>query len=122
MLFAALLTLAASGCFREHAYSGLPPGDPAPRADERWHHSALWGLMNISGTYPIQELCPHGWAELHAQTNVAQSVLTLLTIGLYTPKSVTVICAAPTSEPPFRSLDASSPGAPSQAPSKPAAR
>ncbi|MBX3182014.1 MAG: hypothetical protein KIT72_10850 [Polyangiaceae bacterium] len=117
-LSVALLTLLATGCFREHAYSGLPPGDPAPRADERWHHGALWGLVNISGTYRLKELCPGGWAELHAKTDVAHGALTLLTAGLYAPKSVTVICAAP-AEP--AQAEASSAPIHRAPPSKPAA-
>ncbi|MCA9633081.1 MAG: hypothetical protein KC766_35760 [Myxococcales bacterium] len=95
LLACALAGLCAGGCFRNAAYSGLPPGKPSARADEVWHHSAFWGLLDISGRYDLAKACPNGWAEVHTEVGVAHGFVSVLTGGIYAPQSVTVICAAP---------------------------
>lgn len=95
LLSAAVSALCVTGCFREAAYSGLPPGKPSTEVDERWHHSMFWGLLDISGSYDLVEACPEGWAEVHTGLDLSNGVLALMTAGIYYPETVTVVCAAP---------------------------
>ncbi len=95
LVVSVLAAFLATGCFREAAFSGLPPGKPSPRVDEAWHHSIFWGLVDISGSYDLVEACPNGWAEVHTRLEAAHGALALVTAGLYYPESVTVVCASP---------------------------
>ena len=87
--------LCVSGCFRNTVHSGLPPGKPSPRVDERWRHSLFWGLVDVSGSYDLVQACPKGWAEVHSEVAIPNGALSLITAGLYYSETVSVICAKP---------------------------
>jgi hypothetical protein len=91
---AAGLGLLLTSCFRATVHSGLPPGDAPDPYENRWHSAWLLGSVEASGPYPLREICPHGWAEVHSSTNLLQGLLTGVTYGIYSPQNVTIVCAA----------------------------
>jgi hypothetical protein len=94
-LTAALLMV---GCFHSSVYSGAPPGKAAPSIDQRWHHSMFWGLWEVSGPYSLSSACPEGWAEIESHVGVTQAAISLITVGIYVPQTVSVICVAPNAQ------------------------
>ncbi len=87
-----LFGLSLSGCFRNTVTSGRPPDRVA--FEERWHHGYLLGAVESSGPYDLQRLCPEGWSLLSTETDPLQTLIMVVTVGIYTPQSVTVVCAA----------------------------
>jgi hypothetical protein len=92
-LAAVAATLVLSGCFETTLHNGRPPGEPV--VERAWHHAFVFGAVEASGPYELEELCPRGWAELETRSDPAHLLLSLLTLGLYTPQEVTVVCATP---------------------------
>jgi len=85
--------IAVGGCYRATVRSGLPPGNVPDAYDDRWHSGWFLGAVETSGPYPLEEICKEGWAEVHTSTNLLQGLLAFLTYGIYTPQTVTVVCA-----------------------------
>ena len=94
-LLGILAVALVGGCYRTTVRSGLPPGDAPDDYDRTWHSGFLLGFLETGGPYPVREICPQGWAEVHTSTNILQGLLTLVTYGIYTPQNVTVVCASP---------------------------
>ncbi len=95
------LALFATGCFRSTVRSGQPPGDPAESLEDRWHSGWLGGAVEASGPHDLARACPHGWSQIDTKTDASQGLITLLTLTLYSPQTVTVVCAAPRSKRPL---------------------
>lgn len=92
-LVVAAVALCASGCFRTSVYSGVPPG--ATAFDNRWHSGFIGGWVETSGPYDLSRACPHGWGEIFVKTGGARALVQALTLEIYSPQNVTVVCAAP---------------------------
>ncbi len=90
------LTALSSGCYRASLSSGLPPGDAAPDYDFRWKHAFLFGVADNDADLDLFVVCPHGWAEIDEQHDILTATTTLGTLGIYTPRRVTIVCAGPT--------------------------
>ncbi len=108
----AIVATGSSGCYRVHVRSGLPPGEAAEGYDYRWHHGLLWGLVSPGGTYDLARICPAGWAEIDEQSDLLTVGTTAVTLGVYAPHRVTLICARETHTelPPTHGYPPSSPG------------
>lgn len=89
----ALGALLASGCFRTVVRSGHPPGRTPDRYDERWHSGFAAGLIEDSGPHWVDEVCPEGWAEVRTETDPLHTFLNLVTWFIYSPQSVSLVCA-----------------------------
>jgi len=94
------VSLLSVGCGATVVRSGLPAGRPPDAYDERWHHGFIFGLVDASGPYDLREICPLGWSEMRVTNSVLGVFLQSVTIGIYTPSSVTIICAKTASDPP----------------------
>lgn len=72
-------------------------GQPALPSSERsyWHHAFVFGLVEASGPYRLNEICPGGWSEFYADMSSFQGILRVVTLGLYAPARVRIVCAAP---------------------------
>jgi hypothetical protein len=94
--FSVLAPLAAglSGCFTTTVRSGLPAGDAAPGFSNRWHSAYLMGTVSAEAPYDLRRICPDGWSELRTETSFLQGSILALTLFIYAPERVTVICAA----------------------------
>ena len=88
----ALCLFAISGCFRTTVRAGHAPADPPEAWDRRWHSGWVVGIIEASGPHDLARICPGGWAQIETETDPSQALVTLLTIGIYAPQSVTVIC------------------------------
>ena len=89
------LSLLATSCIETRLYSGLPPGDPPQGYENRWHSAYLFGLAEGSGPYDLGKLCRSGWSEITVTPDFFTSVAGIMTLYLYTPNRVTIICARP---------------------------
>ncbi len=92
MVLAALLQ---AGCYRHVVRSGLPPGKPAPGYEYAWHSEYLLSAIDGHGEFHLEQLCPHGFSELRTQGDFLTAATSLLSLGIYTPNRVTILCAAP---------------------------
>jgi len=74
--------------------SGKMPGNAAPGWDDRWHHAFLFGLLRQSDAISPNDVCPQGWAQLDSELDPLQTAIALVTLGIYTPSTISVICGA----------------------------
>jgi hypothetical protein len=86
--------LASAGCFTTTVRSGQPPAEAPAGWQQRWHSGWLLGAIEASGPHDLAEACPHGWSQIDTSTDPSQALITLLTLGVYAPQTVTVVCAA----------------------------
>jgi hypothetical protein len=100
-LGAALLALVfcALGCVRTTIRSGRAPGVAPTGWEERWRHGLAFGLAELPGPVAPDALCPRGWAEVDTAIDPVQAAIALLTLGIYTPTTVSVVCADPETQP-----------------------
>jgi hypothetical protein len=92
LVMAALLT--SAGCFTTTVRSGHPPGDPPQGWHDRWHSGWLLGAIEASGPHDLARVCPRGWSQIETFTDPSQALITLLTLGIYAPQTVRVVCVA----------------------------
>jgi len=85
---------APSGCTPATVRSGLPPADAATDHHEKWHAAFLFGALEASGPYALGRLCPEGWAEISVGPDPFTLLAGALTLFVYAPTRVTVVCAA----------------------------
>ena len=83
------------GCAETRIYSGMPPGDPPAGYENRWHSSFLFGTTPAGRPYDLGRLCPSGWSEIELSPDVFTSFAGLVTLFLYTPTRLTIVCARP---------------------------
>jgi hypothetical protein len=88
------LALSVWGCNPTTIRSGLPPADPVPYYNKRWHSSLLFGMVSVTGPYDLQKLCPDGWAEVTLGPDPFTVMATALTLFIYSPGRLTIVCAA----------------------------
>jgi Bor protein len=89
----ALCGLLLSGCYTTTLSSGKPAAPANIEYDEKWHHSAVWGMAELSGPYNLEQVCPGGWSEIKTETSFANGFVQAVTYGIYSPQTVTVRCA-----------------------------
>jgi hypothetical protein len=89
----------AVGCAPTTVRSGLPPARVASQHHERWHAAFLFGALEASGPYPLARLCPEGWSEIQVGPDPFTLLAGALTLFLYSPTRVTIVCAAPRARP-----------------------
>lgn len=86
--------LFACGCASTTLRSGLPPGDSPPSHTEKWHAAFLFGLVEASGPYRLDRICPGGWSEVTLEPDPFTAIAGAITLFVYSPSRVTVVCAA----------------------------
>jgi hypothetical protein len=87
-----LFSLSLAGCATTTLRSGEPPGKTAAGFDERWHPSFLFGTVRGS-RYDLRRACPHGWAEIRVEPDPFTILAGAVTLFIYSPSRVTVVCA-----------------------------
>jgi hypothetical protein len=86
----ALASLCACfGCMRNTYTTGLSPGGPRHVEDAPFFLFGLIGDVQIH----LDELCPDGVAWFQNRTSPGNCLLSLVTLGVYTPRTVEVRCA-----------------------------
>ncbi len=86
-----LATLLLSGC---HTISYRGRGSPSGVEQEQWNNYFLWGLAPGSNDIDLQKLCPSGPARWKSQQSFVQGLIGVVTLGIYSPRSVHVECAS----------------------------
>lgn len=94
-VLAAVLLCGSAGCVRTTIRSGLAPGYAPTGWEARWHHGFVFGFDELPGPVPVDALCPEGWSQIDSSIDPVQSVLAIMTLGIYTPTTVSVVCAEP---------------------------
>lgn len=85
----ALLGLAA--CYHAVIDTGLPPSPTV--IDKPWASGWIYGLVAPS---PVETMakCPSGVSKVETQLSFVNQLVNFLTLGIYTPMSIKVTCAA----------------------------
>lgn len=95
-----LCALFGCGCASTTLRSGKPPGAVAPDYDERWHPSFLFGLVAFREKYDLSRICRDGWAEVRLHPDPFTALAGLLTLFVYSPSRLTIVCAGPSGSTP----------------------
>lgn len=99
----ALMGCVVAGCYSTTIRSGRLPdhrpaiymdGIEAATFDARWHSGFINGIVEVGGNYNMERICPQGWAEITTQQDFLNSLLAIVTFGVYSPQSITIRCAA----------------------------
>lgn len=93
-LIVLLFALVAPGCFRDATVTGLPVADEP--ALEDWRNHFLGGVVRGIKTDDVEldEICPEGVARIETKQNGWNGLVSVLTLGIYTPQKLNVFCAA----------------------------
>jgi hypothetical protein len=91
-----LSTLVLPACFRDATVTGLPVADEP--ALEDWRNHFLYGVVRGIKTDDVEldEVCPQGAARMETKQNGWNGLVSVLTLGIYTPQKLNVYCAAKT--------------------------
>ncbi len=89
----ALALFASVGCYKQtFVNNSVTQEDAENPTFDSWSNNFLFGLVSGSAV-DLNEICPDGVARIHEQETFASGLVTLLTLSLYNPISVTVHCA-----------------------------
>ena len=82
--------LLISGCKVQVRYpSEFPSKTVITNQEAFW----FWGLIGEK-TYEVYDLCPQGRVyELKIFSSILQSTYTILSLGIYSPRTVTIVCS-----------------------------
>ena len=83
------LTLAA--CYHQVVRSGLPPSSTV--IERPWVRTWVFGLVPAK-PIDLRQECPGGAAVVETQQTFLNGLVGALTLGIFTPQSVRVTCAA----------------------------
>jgi hypothetical protein len=84
------LLLVSAGCYHSIIETGLEPGETAYH--EKWETAWLVGL--IPAEVDAFAVCGGRWARVETQQSFLNGLVSLLTLGIYSPHEVEVVCAA----------------------------
>jgi hypothetical protein len=85
------VALVLSGCYHATVHTGRPS---AAQRDSKWAHGFLWGLVPPSPVNATQS-CPGGASMVETQLSVPNQLVSWITLGIYSPMTITVTCAQP---------------------------
>ena len=86
----AALFLLSAGCYHASIESGMKPGND--KIEKEWASGWAWGLV---GPEPIQaqSACTSGVSKVETEHSFLNSLVQIVTLGIYTPMHLTVTCA-----------------------------
>ena len=89
-VFVLLFLLVISGCKVQVRYpSELPSKTVITNEETFW----FWGLIGEKN-YEVNDLCPQGRVyEVRIYNTILQSTYTMLSLGIYSPRTVTIVCS-----------------------------
>lgn len=85
-----VLALGSTACFHAIITTGKPEGSKV--IDKPWASSFLWGLIPPD-VVDAGAACPSGVAKVETQHSFLNELVYWLTIGIYSPMTITVTCA-----------------------------
>jgi hypothetical protein len=85
-----LLVLGSTACYHAVVETGRPAGSTV--IQKPWTSTWIFGLVEAK---PIETAsqCPGGVARVETQQSFANGLVGLVTLGIYTPQTVTITCA-----------------------------
>jgi hypothetical protein len=86
----AAVCLLASACYHQIVQTGRTPGTTV--VQKPWTATWAWGLV-AAQPIDVSQQCRNGIATVDTQLTVPNWLATLVTLGIYSPRSVTVTCA-----------------------------
>ena len=92
LLALSLLAAGTTACYHQVVESGLAPSPTV--IDMGNVNTGVWGLSGA--TVDVRTQCPSGVAVVATEESFVNALLSGLTLGLYTPRHVTVTCALAT--------------------------
>jgi hypothetical protein len=93
MLFTTALVLALAGCFKQAVSTGLPPGTKV--VDKPWTSTWIFGLIEAK-PIDVRSDCPQGVATVLTQLTFMNWLGSVVTLGIWMPRSVTITCSGST--------------------------
>ena len=89
LLVALVMAAALAGCFKvTYTNPSLPMNGQVVEDKGAFFILGLLGNKEI----PVYQLCPGGVSEIRSGHGVGDIVLTIITIGIYTPRSYEIAC------------------------------
>lgn len=89
-----LLMLGITACYHATIDTGLTPNGQT--ISKAWASGWIYGLVPPS-TVETMAKCPTGVAKVETQLSFANQLVNFLTVGIYSPMTIQVHCAAPKS-------------------------
>lgn len=86
-----VLTVLLTGCYHQVVRTGATAGGTV--IERPWTSTFLFGLVPATTIETASE-CPAGVAVVETQQTLVNGVVGALTLGIYTPQTVTITCAA----------------------------
>ncbi|HTE44533.1 MAG TPA: hypothetical protein VK636_04750 [Gemmatimonadaceae bacterium] len=90
---AALLMFASAACFHQVVETGRTPS--ATIVDNEWVPTWIFGLV-AAPEIDTRRQCPTGVAIVESETSFMNGIVSIITIGIFTPQHVKVTCASGT--------------------------
>ena len=88
-IFALSFLLVLSGCKIQVRY---PSEFPSKTVITNKANFLFWGLIGEKN-YEVNDLCPQGRVfEVKIYSTILQSTYTILSLGIYSPRTVTIVC------------------------------
>ena len=87
----ALLAVLSTGCYHATINTGRPVGTTT--INQPWALSFIYGLVPPA-TVETATKCPSGVAVVETQHSFLNGLIGVLTVGIFTPMTITVTCAA----------------------------
>ena len=86
----------AAACYTTRIHTGVAAVGPSRFAEDKLHHTVVFGIAEASEPVDLEAACPRStWAEMREEQTFANGVVGALTSSLYTPRTYTIMCAAP---------------------------
>jgi hypothetical protein len=82
--------LVSSACYRQVVQTGRTPA--ATVIDRPWTNTWLWGLVPAT-PIDVTSQCRSGIATVVTEQSFMNGLVSVLTLGIYTPRHVTITCA-----------------------------
>jgi hypothetical protein len=59
-----------------------------------WHHTVVFGLVEVSPPEDVVKACPQGYAMEKSEQSFVAGLVNTLTFGIYDPTDVLIYCPA----------------------------
>ena len=86
-----LMLTAPAACYHAVVETGRPAGTTV--VPKPWVNTFVYGLV-AAPEIDVTRQCPGGVARVETQQSFLNSVVAIVTLGIYTPQTATVTCAA----------------------------
>ena len=83
--------LTSTACYHAVIETGRPAGSTV--VQKPWVNTFIFGLV-AAQPIDVSAQCPSGLAKVETMMSVPNALATIVTLGLYTPRTATITCAA----------------------------